>query len=68
MRQQGTAHVFFALDRRGSDTRIEQSSGHHLLDREVLAMVEGAQPLPPIPDRVGRARLELIVPVRFELQ
>jgi len=68
--QQGTARVLFTLDREGKvvHSRIEQSSGHDLLDREVLAMIERAQPLPPIPDRVGRSRLELILPVEFELK
>jgi len=68
--QQGEARLFFAVDRDGRlvESRIEHSSGHHVLDREVLAMVERAQPLPPIPEPLGRGRLELVVPVQFQLR
>jgi len=68
--QQGEARLFFAVDRDGRlvESRIEQSSGHHVLDREVLAMVERAQPLPPIPEPLARGRLELVVPVQFQLR
>lgn len=69
-RQQGTALLYFVMDRTGRvlDYRLEKSSGYPLLDREVVAMIERAQPLPPIPDELGQDRLELVVPVQFLLR
>ena len=69
-RQEGTALLYFVMDRAGKVLRYEirQSSGHTLLDREVKAMIERAQPLPPMPDWMAQSELELIVPVRFTLR
>ena len=69
-RQQGTALLFLVMGRDGQvlDHRIEETSGHALLDREVTAMIERAQPLPRMPDEVPDARLELVVPVEFFLR
>jgi protein TonB len=69
-RQQGTALLYFVMDRDGDvlEYRVEESSGHTLLDREVAAMIERAQPLPEIPEDFGRSRLELLVPVQFHLR
>jgi len=69
-RQQGVARLFFALDRDGRviESRIDQSSGYSLLDAEALAMVERAQPFPPLPDGLARSRLELVVPIQFDLR
>jgi len=69
-RQEGTALLYFVMDREGRviEYRLQQSSGHDLLDREVAAMIERAQPLPKIPEEMDRARLELVVPVQFFLR
>jgi len=69
-RQQGTALLYFVMDREGRviEYRLQQSAGHTLLDRAVAAMIERAQPLPKIPEDMGQARLELVVPVRFFLR
>ena len=69
-RQEGTALLYFVMDRDGQVLRhrLEQSSGHDLLDREVIAMIERAQPLPKMPDTMGEPRLELVVPVQFFLR
>ena len=69
-RQQGTALLHFVMDRRGHvlTYRIEESSGHHILDREVEAMIERAQPLPTVPDGFSGSRLELRVPIQFFLR
>ena len=68
--QQGTAMLYLLLDREGRvlEHRIEETSGYALLDREALALVERAQPLPRMPDEMPNARLELIVPVEFFLR
>jgi len=64
-RQEGTALLYFVMDREGRviEYHLQQSSGHDLLDREVAAMIERAQP-----EEMDRARLELVVPVQFFLR
>ncbi len=68
--QTGTAYLHFALDRQGHvlSYRVERSSGHLLLDEEVLALIQRAQPLPPPPPEVPGARIDLVVPVQFLLR
>jgi len=69
-RQEGTAKLFFIMSRDGTvlDFRIEESSGHRLLDREVEAMIRRAQPLPVMPGFIDGQKLELVVPVVFSLR
>ena len=69
-REEGTAVLYFVVDRDGRvrDSELRQSTGHALLDREVLAMIERAQPLPRVPGDPNSVPLELIVPVRFRLR
>jgi protein TonB len=67
-RRQGVTTIRFRLDRRGQvlSSSIENGSGNPDLDREALAMLARAQPLPPIPpDRPDE--IELVVPVEFFL-
>lgn len=70
LRQQGVAHVRFAVDRQGnaSNVRIGRSSGHPLLDEETLATVRRGSPLPAPPDDVPGDPVEVMVPVEFFLQ
>ena len=60
----------FAIDRSGKvlDYRIEKSSGFELLDREAVAMIQRASPLPPMPPEMRADRLEVVVPVPFVLR
>lgn len=69
-RQQGVAQLRFTMDRDGKVIwyRIERGSGSELLDDEVTAMIERAQPLPRIPDDVPEKQLEFLVPVQFLLR
>lgn len=69
-RQQGTAILYFELDRQGKvlNYRIKTSSGFAELDREVEAMIKRAEPLPPMPADMAKAKLELQVPVQFRLR
>ena len=69
-RQEGTALLYFVIDRSGQvlEARLQQTSGHDLLDRAVMAMIERAQPLPSMPDEMRDARLELVVPIEFFLR
>lgn len=68
-RDQGVAHVRFAMNRQGQvlSAAILKSSGSAPLDRAALDTIRRAQPLPPIPnDRPDI--LELTVPVEFFLR
>jgi protein TonB len=69
-RQEGTALLRFVMDRDGHvlSYRIEESSGHATLDDAVEEMLERAQPLPTMPPEMTQARLELVVPVTFQLR
>ncbi|MBB2164870.1 energy transducer TonB [Gluconacetobacter sp. 1b LMG 1731] len=66
-RQEGTAYLHFAMDRKGHvlSATIETSSGHSLLDQETLALVRRAEPLPVPPDEVKGDPITLTVPVEF---
>lgn len=69
-RQEGVVLLSFAMDREGRvlDYRIMESSGYSLLDREVEAMIERAQPFPAMPEDLHKAKLDLVVPIQFYLR
>lgn len=66
-RQQGAPYIRFVIDRQGKvlSSVLERSSGHRALDAEAVALPRRAQPLPPPPDDVPGATVELVVPVEF---
>jgi protein TonB len=68
--QEGTALLYFVIDRDGRviEYRLQKSSGYRVLDREVSAMIERAQPLPKIPDDMPMQQLQLVLPVQFFLR
>ncbi|MDX2333573.1 energy transducer TonB [Brevundimonas vesicularis] len=65
--QEGVASVRFTLDRRGRvlSAVLAQRSGHAALDREAVALIQRAQPLPVPPDSVPGDPIVLTVPVEF---
>jgi protein TonB len=69
-REQGVAQVFFSLDRQGRviDSRIARSSGASALDEEALALLRRAQPFPAPPRELPGERVDLTVPIRFNLR
>ena len=69
-RIEGAVLLYFSIDRDGRllAYRIERSSGHRMLDTETIAMINRAQPLPPIPGDMSRDKLEVVVPVQFSLR
>lgn len=69
-RSEGVTVVRFVMDRGGRvvSVRLERPSGSGLLDEESLALLERAQPLPPPPDEITGDRIELVVPVQFQLR
>jgi protein TonB len=69
-RQEGTAYLRFTIDRQGRvlASQIEKGSGFSLLDEEVVALIQRAQPLPAPPPEVPGERIELTVPVQFSIR
>lgn len=69
-REHGTAKVSFVVDRQGHvvSSQIAQSSGSEALDRETLALLQRAQPLPTPPSDVAGAQFAFSVPILFELK
>lgn len=70
MRQEGVSHLRFTMDREGQvlSASIEQSSGHKLLDDEVLALIRRVQPLPEPTSDIPGDPVEVVVPVEFFLR
>ena len=69
-RQQGVVLVRFQMDRQGRilSSRLARSSGHDLLDEEVMELLQRAQPLPAPPHSISGTAIELTVPVEFHLR
>jgi len=66
----GTTQVAFRVDRSGGvhNARIARSSGSSLLDRETLALLERAQPMPAPPPEASEADLSVVAPVRYNMR
>jgi periplasmic protein TonB len=64
----GVASVEFQIDRRGHVLKslIVQSSGSSALDREALAMIKRADPLPVPPSNIPDTKLSISTPISFE--
>jgi protein TonB len=69
-RQEGTAQVFFSIDREGRvlESRIVHSAGAAALDAEALALLKRAQPFPAPPPELAGERITLTVPIAFHLK
>lgn len=69
-RMEGTGALRFILDSTGDvrGARIASSTGHAIPDEELLALLERAAPLPPIPPQIGVAQMEFVVPIEFHLR
>lgn len=69
-REEGTAMLYFVMDRKGNviNAELRESSGSKTLDKEVMRMIDRAQPLPKMPAAMTSAQLELVVPVQFYLR
>jgi protein TonB len=68
--QHGLARVAFTIDRDGwvRESRILETSGSLELDRESLAMLARAQPMPKPPSQVQTGELSFVVPIRFNIR
>jgi len=69
-RIEGRAVLWFRIDRQGRVLayRIEQSSGHGMIDRAVIQMIERASPLPKVPATYPVAEPEFVIPIDFRLR
>jgi periplasmic protein TonB len=68
-REQGTTTLSFTVTRTGRVTksRLVRSSGFASLDRETLALIQRAQPLPAFPPEMREASDSFTVPFSFKL-
>lgn len=68
--QEGTAVLYFEINSQGDVVQfyIKESSGHALLDQEVLAMIERSKPFPAMPKDMTKDNLVLVLPVQFYLR
>ncbi len=69
--QQGTAMIRFVVDKNGyvSSVQLSNSSGTSALDREALAIIKRAQPLPKPPaELLSQGQITLSLPVDFNLK
>lgn len=66
----GVVRLAFSVDRSGGvhNARVVASSGSNVLDRETLAMIERASPLPPPPDDVRGAYIPVVVPIAYSIR
>ena len=68
-RQEGTPIVQFTILKNGEITNFNlTSSGHRLLDREARKIVFKSVPFPPIPSSLGKKRIDLRIPINFNLK
>ena len=61
--------LHFVMDAQGRVMRaeIQKSSGRPALDKEALALMERAQPLPALPADFPTRTLDAVVPIEFAL-
>ncbi|MEQ8442728.1 MAG: TonB family protein [Alphaproteobacteria bacterium] len=69
-RMQGVVVVALRIGRAGEimAQEIRDASGHELLDEETLAMLRRATPLPPFPDGMEGAFMDIVVPIEYSLR
>ena len=67
---QGIAQVAFSVDRHGGvhGAHVVRSAGSALLDRDALAWVARAAPLPAPPPDVSGALIPIVVPLRYSVR
>ncbi|MEM8790177.1 MAG: energy transducer TonB [Pseudomonadota bacterium] len=68
-RQEGIGQLHFVVLADGTivTSSLRKSSGHRLLDNEILEILSRVGSLPPFPDDIGVAQLEFVVPIHFQL-
>ncbi len=69
-KQQGNALVRIRIDRNGNILRfrLEQATGHALIDNAIGQMIAAANPVPAVPENYPAGReIEFLVPVSFRV-
>ena len=66
---EGVVMLHFVMDADGKvlSFEIAKSSGRPVLDNEALALIQRAQPLPPLPADFPTRTLDAVVPIEFSL-
>lgn len=69
-RQEATVLVRVKMNRKGQviSQKLEKPSPYSALNREGLALIVRAQPLPPPPDDINGEEIEFVVPIEFSLR
>ena len=69
-RQQGVVTVRFTVDRNGnvSAASIKRSSGHEVLDRATLDLLQRVAPLPRMPGSMQQGSVTLSLPIDYSLR
>jgi protein TonB len=68
-KEEGEVVVAFVIARDGTilSREIRESSGYPRLDGAVLAMLDRASPVPPLPDEFPGEQARVVLPFQFEL-
>ena len=66
---EGPVGVRFVLDRGGTlqGSEILESSGHAVLDRAALDLLQRAAPFPALPSDLAMDEIELVLPIEYDL-
>ena len=48
--------------------RVDRSSGFDVLDQDAVALLEGHGSLPPLPEALEVAEIEVVVPITYRLR
>lgn len=67
---EGVAELTITLTRQGElvSYSVSRSAGYAILDREARELLQRARPLPAFPVEMTVERMEITIPVRFELE
>lgn len=72
IRQQksGTTTLSFTLLSSGhvNESSIAASSGHTILDKAAVTMLNRSKPFPPFPNDIDKSHIDFIIPIEFKLQ
>lgn len=67
---EGEVRLRLKIARKGNllGVALDRSSGHEVLDRHALALLEGHGDLPPLPETLEAGEIQVIVPIHYKLR